>query len=285
MNTTIQRTIARGWVIALLLWAQALSAATCLGDSSARSQSVYVVPQLAAAHLYAHWAPFLQQLGQRTGSCFELMIPKNIPDFEAALIKGLPDFAFMNPYHQVMAYRAQKYVPLVADGQNKLDGLLVVRKDSTIRSIKELHDARIAFPAPNAFAASLVIRATLAHDDVAITPLYVKSHENVYRAVIMGDALAGGGVNNTLEREPQEVREQLRVLMRTPFYMPHPFSAHPRISAAEQTRIAEAMVQMGSDEQLKPLLYEIQINQPVKVNYQRDYQPLDQLGLGKFVVQ
>ena len=130
-----------------------------------------------------------------------------------------------------------------------------------------------------------MIRATLARDDVAFTPLYVKSHENVYRAVIMGDALAGGGVNNTLEREPPEVRDQLRVLMRTPFYMPHPFSAHPRIPAAEQTRIAEVMVQMGSDEQLQPLLYEIQINQPVKVNYQRDYQPLDQLGLGKFVVQ
>ncbi|MFM7012975.1 MAG: PhnD/SsuA/transferrin family substrate-binding protein, partial [Betaproteobacteria bacterium] len=125
----------------------------------------------------------------------------------------------------------------------------------------------------------------LARDGIAFTPQYVKSHENVYRAVILGDALAGGGVNNTLAREPGEVRDQLRVLMRTPNYMPHPFSAHPRVPASFRTVVTEAFMQMAQDESLKTLLHDIQISQPVKVDYVRDYYPLDQLGLGKFVEQ
>lgn len=285
MNAKFRQNLARWLAVSALLCGHTGVSAACMGDSAGRIQTVFVVPQLAATHLYAHWAPFLEQLGKRTQSCFELMIPKNIPDFEAALINGTPDFAFMNPYHQVMAYKAQKYVPLVADGQTKLDGILVVRKDSPVRSLNELHNARIAFPAPNAFAASLVIRATLTRDGIAFTPQYVKSHENVYRAVILGDALAGGGVNNTLAREPMEVRDQLRVLMRTPTYMPHPFSAHPRVPASFRTVVTEAFMQMTQDESLKTLLHDIQISQPVKVDYLRDYYPLDQLGLGKFVEQ
>jgi phosphonate transport system substrate-binding protein len=55
----------------------------------------------------------------------------------------------------------------------------------------------LAFPSPNAFAASLITRATLSQRGIDIKPLYVKTHSNVYRSVLQADVVAGGAVNNT----------------------------------------------------------------------------------------
>jgi phosphonate transport system substrate-binding protein len=51
----------------------------------------------------------------------------------------------MNPYHAVLAFRAHKYIPLIADGKNKLGGIIVVRVDS---EMPNLNDSRILFPTP-----------------------------------------------------------------------------------------------------------------------------------------
>lgn len=259
--------------------------AACFGDkTSARTFSVYVVPQLAASHLYAHWGPFLQELGQRSQQCFELVIPKDIPDFESSLKKGIPDFAYMNPYHQVMSHRSQKYVPLITSEKNQLRGILVVDKDSDIKTLRDLNNTDVAFPAPNAFAASLIIRATLAQAGIKINSKYVRTHENVYRAVAFGDVKAGGGINSTFDREPEQLRNELKILFTTANYKSHPFSAHPRVSAKVRKQVVNAFLEISAIEAGKALLDDIQIPQPVTADYRRDYASLEKLGLEKFVV-
>jgi hypothetical protein len=55
----------------------------------------------------------------------------------------------------------------------------VVRKDDPIKSAGELDGKEVAFPAPNAFGASLWIRALLAErEKIRIVPAYVKTHSN-----------------------------------------------------------------------------------------------------------
>ena len=65
-------------------------------------------------------------------------VSPTIPEFEQKLLKGEPLFVFMNPYHAVLAYQKQKYQPLLADNEDLLTGILVVRADSPIKSIDEL---------------------------------------------------------------------------------------------------------------------------------------------------
>lgn len=278
-------------VITKLLFGIALSmssflAFACIGDQAALAtpRSVYVVPQLPASQIYVRWTPVLEAVGRQTGLCFDLHVAPTIPDFESSFLKGLPDFAFMNPYHQVMAHDAQGYIPLVADGKSKLEGIILVKADSPLVSIKQLEGKKMAFPAPNAFAASLLIRSLLARDGIDIDPVYVKSHNNVYRSIIVGDVVAGGGVNNTLEREPQEVREEVKILYRTPVFMPHPFSANPRVSPELRTKVAQAFIELAKTQSGRSMLDGIQIPEPVPVNYQNDYLPLEKLGVKKFVV-
>jgi phosphonate transport system substrate-binding protein len=169
-------------MIGLLAWVVSFSASgSCLGDQTAASSlKVYVVPQMTATEVYVRWAPLLEELGHRTKQCFELNVPSNIPQFEADLNDGLPDFAYMNPYHAVMPWRENQYVPLIASSE-PIFGLLSVRRDSKVQNLQQLSGESVAFPAPNAFAASLLIRATLALEGVVYKPVYVKTHSNVYR--------------------------------------------------------------------------------------------------------
>lgn len=184
-----------------------------------------------------------------------------------------------------MARKAQGYLPLVVDSKDRLSGILAVRADSPIRSITELDGKTVAFPGPNAFAASLLIRSRLAQQGIRIQAKYDKTHANVYRAVIFGDVVAGGGVNNTLERENAHLREQLRVLHETPGFAPHPFVAHPRIKPWQREAVTAAFIGLADNEPGRKLLDGIQIPRPVRADYARDHAPLESLQIEKFVVR
>jgi phosphonate transport system substrate-binding protein len=176
------------------------------------------------------------------------------------------------------------YVPLVRDQQSELAGVLVVRKDSTVQDIHQLEGATVAFPAPNAYAASLLIRALLAQNNTHITAEYVGSHSNVYRAVALGAAQAGGGASTTLNHEPAELQSQLRVLYTTHNFTPHPFSAHPRIPEIVREKVIESFLNMTDDPAGRDLLKAIQIAQPIRADYAHDYQGLEELKLEQFVI-
>ncbi len=273
------------WLFAGLLWLAAGASAECLGNRAApQVYRVDVVPQLAPATLFSRWAPALDQLGKATGLCLELRIAATIPDFEQALLAGRPDFAFVNPYHLVMARRTQAYLPLLRDGKVALSGVLVVRSEDGVTDLRQLDGKQVAFPAPNAFAASLLIRAELASKGIRITPVYVKTHANVFRTVSLGDMPAGGAVNNTLEREPDSLRLRLRVLHETARFAPHPFIGHARVPRAQRDKLVRAFMQLAATEAGQRLLEDIQIPKPVIADYARDYAPLESLQLENFVV-
>ncbi len=250
----------------------------------AKPYTVFVVPQLSAIELHKAWTPILEKLSQATKLQFELKILPSIPEFEHAVFAGEADFVFMNPYHQVVAKRTQGYIPLLHD-QKSLEGMLVVKKDSPLKSLSELNGKKLAFPAPNAFAASLYMRATLAKQGIKIEPDYVKTHSNVYRAILLGDVVAGGAVNNTLQREDESVQQQLKVFYTTPKFAPHPFSAHPRIAEAVRNQVAKGFIHLASDPANAGLLNEIQMPNPLPADYSKDYKPLEALNLDSFFVK
>jgi phosphonate transport system substrate-binding protein len=277
------------WRAALLLFVSGLAAtvahSACLGDrDSTRIVTIAVVPQLPRSVTYTKWAPLLEHVGQRTDLCFDLVIPETIPAFEKFLLNGQPDLAFANPYHAVMAKKRQGYVPLLIDGSMKLSGIVMVKADSPIHDIRQLQGKDVAFPSPNAFAASLLIRAELAHKGIQIHPQYAKTHANGYRAVALGEVAAAGGVNITWQREDAALRANLRILFETASYAPHPLIAHPRVTPALRQSVVTTLMSMSATDAEQKLLDGVQISQPIRANYQRDFAPLDKLNLQKFAV-
>ena len=272
-------------VFVLLFTPNSYTWAACLGDQSrSKEMSVSIVPQLPRAVTYAKWAPILEYVGKKTSQCFNLEIPETIPGFEKQLFKGEPDFAFSNPYHVVIAKKRKGYVPLFIDGKSKLTGILVIKADIPIKNIQDLQGKEIAFPAPNAFAASLLIRADLEKQGVLIKPRYLKTHATAYRAVAMGDVVGAGGVNNTLQREEQTLKESLRILYETSGYAPHPFIANPRVPVKVRNSVTEAFISLGASDSGRRLLEDVQIPQPIRSDFQRDFAPLEKLKIEKFLV-
>jgi phosphonate transport system substrate-binding protein len=273
--------------IVLFVFAVFTSAAwsTCLGNrDSEKVVTIAVVPQLPRSVTYTKWAPLLEHVGQRTNLCFDLIIPETIPAFEKFLFNGQPDLAFANPYHAVVAKKRQGYVPLLMDSTTKLSGIVTVKADSPIYDIRQLQGKDVAFPSPNAFAASLLIRAELASKGIQIHPQYAKTHANSYRAVALGDVAAAGGVNITWQQEDAALRANLRILFETSSYAPHPLIAHPRVTPALRQSVVTTLMSMSSTQAEQKLLDGVQISHPTQANYQRDFAPLDKLNLQKFAV-
>jgi len=271
-------------LLALILLIFFITAAFEKSLAQERVFTIGVVPQFTPVEIYERWGPLVKELENRTSLKFELKTYKSIPEFEKAFLKGELDFVFMNPYHQVMAYKAQKYIPLLRD-KTPLTGILVVRRDSPVKEVKDLDGKVIAFPAPNAFAASLYMRALLTENfKISFTPEYVKTHDNVYRQVILGKAQAGGGVNNTFLRQPEEVKRELRVLYETPSAAPHPLSVHPRVPKEVRDKVKKAILDMANEPSMKALLDRVQMPNPVPADYALDYKPLEKLNLEKYVV-
>ncbi len=268
------------WLLGALL---VLGAAAVADAATPAVYTVSVVPQFAVVKVYQDWQPFLAALQKATGLRLRLVMYPTIPGFEAAYLRGAPDFAFMNPYDVLVAHRAQGYVPLVHDAK-PLAGILVVRADSGISSLHALDGKTVAFPAPNAFGASLYMRALLAAQGVHIHPLYVGTHQNVYRAVARGDALAGGGVALTLRHEPQALRRLLRVIYTTPSTAPHALVANPRVPVAVARRVQQAVLAMARQPADATMLRRVQMPHPQAADYARDYAPLEKLGLQSYFV-
>ena len=252
-------------------------------ESEVPEYIVGIIPQYTPVVTHERWAPFCDYLSQKTGVKMKLKLSKSIASFEKELMKGVFDFVYMNPYEPVQAKEEQGYLFLVRDSANPVVGILVVRKDNPVKSVKELNGGKIGFPSPNAFMASLYMRAVLIEQEgISFTPEYLKTHDNVYRHILSGMVIAGGGVKGTLKKQPPEVQEQLRILYETEAIAPHPFSAHPRVPEKLRQDVVAAIFDLSKTEEGRAMLKNIFIPEPIVADYERDYAGLEKLRLEKY---
>lgn len=243
-----------------------------------------VVPQFAPRKLASIWLPILEELSKRTGLRFKMTGAPEIPKFEKSFLEGEFDFAYMNPYHAVLAAKKSGYVPLIRDGSRSLYGILVVQKNSPIQNLKDLAGKSVAFPAPNALGASLLMRADLEMlHGVKVKPLYVKTHSSVYLNVVLGQTSAGGGVLTTLKRQKPNIQKLLRIIYTTRKMPPHPITAHPRVPQHIMKSVKEAFLSMSEDKSTSKLLKNVPLRKAVSASID-EYRVLLEWGLDKFYV-
>lgn len=254
-------------------------------SASADTLSVGVVPQFEARRLASTWLPILEDLEERTGHTFEMIGAPTIPAFEVAFQDGEYDIAYMNPYHAVMADQAQGYVPIVRDGSRSLFGILAVRNDSPIQDVKELDGKRIAFPAPNALGASLLMRAELDMlHDVQVDESYVSTHSSAYLNTVLGAADAAGGVKSTFDSQSDEIKDNLRILYETSRVPPHPIVVHPRVPEEIRTALQTALLELAATEEGHDMLSAIPMREAVSTNME-EYLPLKAMNLENYLIK
>ena len=252
-----------------------------------RADTVYsfgVVPQFEARELASIWVPILAELSKRTGLQLTMKGSPRIPEFEVAFEAGEFDFAYMNPYHALVAARKQGYIPLVRDAK-PLYGVIAVRKDSPYKNVKELAGKKVSFPAPNAFGASLLIRADL--DEIfhtKVVALYAQTHTSAYLNTALGISDASGGIKATFDQQAPDIRDGLRILYETRKVPSHPILAHPRVPEAHRWLLKKAIFDMANTPEGAALLAKIPMIKAIPAT-QTEFAALKSWKLEKYYVK
>ncbi len=241
---------------AFLIAALMGSATAAYAEAGKKSGQTFVfgiVPQQSGSKLSELWSPILKYLEEETGYTLRFATARNIPTFAQRLGESKYDFAYMNPQDYARSHDASGYEAFAKAKGLRLQGILVVHKDSKYRDLKDLEGEVIALPA-HAFAASEVMQAQFNKVGVSIQPKFVSSHESVYRNVAEGLAAAGGGVMRTFQNTSPEYRDQLRILWTSEKFTPHAFAAHPRVPPEAVQKLQTALMNMDKSPKGKELL-------------------------------
>jgi len=223
----------------------------------AKEYTFGIVPQQSAKKLARLWGPFMAKLSEKSGVTLKFATAKNIPTFEKRLANGAYDFAYMNPYHFTVFNDSPGYKAIAHQANKSIQGILVVHKDSNLKSLENLNGSALAFPSPAAFAASLLPQAKLNNSNIAFEPRYVSSHDSVYLAVSRGLMPAGGGVMRTFNNTTPEVRDNLKIFWKTEKYTPHAFAAHPDVLEEDRIALQKALVDLKNSKEGAELLSSI----------------------------
>jgi len=237
----------RCWVITLATGLSWPASAWAIEPPANPIYSFGVAPEYSVTFLARVSVPLLNVLRSKSDLQLRFATAPDLPTFERRLAAGEYDFAYMDPYHYTVFHQHPGYQVFAKEKDRLLRGIVVVRQDAPYRKLADLRGQTLVFPAPAAFAATLLARTEFARLGIAITPRFVTSHDSVYLNVARGFHSAGGGIVRTFERLQPEVRDRLRILWTTQAFPPSAFAAHPRIPVAVVERLQQAMLHLDDD--------------------------------------
>lgn len=238
-----------------------------------------VVPQQSATKLVQQWQPLLQRWGDLAGVEIKFATARDIPTFEARLMAGAYDIAYMNPYHFTLVNQNPGYMALARAKNKRITGIIVARRGKSV-SLDELQDKTIAFPAPRAFAASIITQSELAQKGIKFTPKYVGSHDSVYLGVLKGLYIAGGGVKRTFESLPSEIKDQLSIIYTTAGYTPHAIAVSNNVDEEITLALRKAIAQLNDDPKAQESFILLNID-GLQLAQDQDWQDVVQLGISR----
>lgn len=252
------------------------------------AETTYVIaraPQLSSLHAAKNWTPFVDYLAKQTGYRFSLKLYTEREKFEHDLAHNNFDIFYGNPGYMIVAHDLHHFAPLIRSDKEGLKGIIVVPSDSSFNSVLDLNNEILAFPDETAFAASLYLRSILRDSHgLKFDSIFVGGHDNVYRNVVAGAAAAGGGVYRTLEKEPDALKSRLRVLYETPGMASHPLAVRGTVPPQVREALVRAILALENSEQGRQMLASVNLSQPVRADYGRDYAPFRNIARKMYAV-
>ncbi len=237
-----------------------------LGPSAARAVVVTmgVAPQRSPLVLARVWAPLLRAIGRVAHCRMRFATARSLPTFQRRMSHSDYDLAYLDPYQYYIAHRDAGYQVLVRD-TGHLRGILFVNRASRIRTLRGLDDHMLAFPAPDALAASLLPQTVLQARGIRFRAAYLGSQGAVYRSVAVGLYVAGAGVAG-LPGFSRAVRARLRILWTGPSLPPHPLVYSPVLPPALVARLRKAFLALSRGGRGRTLLARIDVRRFVPVS-------------------
>jgi phosphonate transport system substrate-binding protein len=148
----------------------------------------------------------------------KLVISKDYADTIASLTRGEVDFVRVGPASYVTAKVKQDGIQLIAmeteGGDKRFKGVVIVRKDSPIKTLADLKGRKFAFGDENSTIGRYLIQAELYKAGISSSDLagykYLGRHDIVASAVEIGDFDAGSVMDSAFDKA--NAKGNLRVI-------------------------------------------------------------------------
>jgi phosphonate transport system substrate-binding protein len=219
-------------ILFLLLIAALLQAASACRQQNAQSQAspaprrllIGLVPEESMFKQIERYEPLIRYLSDRTGFDIRLTVLPRYENILTAFSSQKMDAAFFGSLTYVLAH-SRIGVRTIArperpDGKSTYHGIIIVRADSGIRSVRDMRGRRFAFASRDTIAGYVLPlvyfrKAGVNYRSYLKESYFTGTHEDVIRDVLDGKADAGAAKNTALERlaaQDPEVRKKLWVL-------------------------------------------------------------------------
>lgn len=203
-----------------------------------------IFPYFSTRALLALYHPMRVYLTNELREPVNLFTAPNFKTYTDQTQQGVYDIIVTPPHFARLAQREAGYIPLVMYTRELL-GIVVVARNSPIRSLQDLKGKRIA--TPNRLALVTIMGQQLLRDNglvpaVDVTMLDVAYHNNAVLAVLRGEADAALTENVALLQMPADLRNSVRIIAQTP-HLPHVmYLAHARLGPTRIAQIKAALL-------------------------------------------
>lgn len=192
---------------------------------------------------------------------------KNYGDFENKLYSGHFDFAMPNPYQTVLSLKHGYHVFGKMGDDKDFCGIILVRKDSGIQTVRNLKGKKVAYPAPTALAATMMPQLYLHTHGIDVNRdienVYVGSQESSIMNVVRGHVAAAATWPvpwKTFNAEHPELANQLEVKWRTETLPNNGWVVRKDISPELAGKFAAMLFSLNGTEQGRRVLARLPIS-------------------------
>jgi len=254
------QTVAVERVTSTLFWATLFMALLAYPAQFIRAEEpgyqLGVFPHLAAGQIETMFAPMAADFSKALGRPVALKTKPSFEAFMGELDKQVYDIAFVQPFDYVWAHDRHGYIPL-ARRDELLVGLIVVKTDSPLRSLRGLKGKKIGLP-PEVAAVSHLTKMALLKARIdprtQTTLQYYKAHDSCLQQLLIGEIDACGTAAYPLRFFEDKWNVKFRVLAETPTISHSLFIVHPRVSSQERDAILKTILSWADTESGKQLL-------------------------------
>lgn len=239
--------------LAASVLAAAIIAVMSAADAGADIR-VGILPRLNPVDMYTMFKPFADYLSRETGEQTTLVIPKDFEAFKTMVRSGQMDVGFANSIIYIQLRQEALIEPLAVAAEKmagtKFRGIIIARKDSGIKGIRDLKGKTLVFVEKSSaagylFQMMLLQKAGLdIRRDFTLLP-FAKTHANVALAVLNRMADAGGIREDDFEKMRSKMDiSQFAIVGYTEFFPNWPVFAGPALNKEAAARIRSALLKL-----------------------------------------
>jgi len=195
-------------------------------SSAAIDKKIYrfgIHPLHNPTRLHNIFSPLMDYLNKNIeGAEFKVEASRNYAAYDKKLFGREFHFSLPNPYQTVRSLEHGYHVFGKMGDDHNFRGIILVRKDSGIKSISDLKGKAVSYPAPTALAATMMPQYYIHTHGLNVMKevdnRYVGSQESSIMNVFLGDTVAGATWPppwQALSKERPQLAEQLEIKWQT----------------------------------------------------------------------